>query len=130
MRRHIFTSCHAKETVRVHPESFVTSSISVKHDLRGAGACDICCNRTVAGQEWMNDYVHSLKKLNLKYWTIPCQERFKFGAADQVLRKTAFFIPVVIDRTCALMRVSVVPGKWMLLVGKDTLKVLEARDLI
>ena len=58
------TSCNVKETVHVHAESFVTSSISVDHELRGAGACDTCCNRTVACQEWMNDYVHSLKKLN------------------------------------------------------------------
>ena len=56
------TSCNVKETVHVHPESFVTSSISVEQELKGAGACDTCCNRTVAGQEWMNDYVHSLKK--------------------------------------------------------------------
>ena len=53
------TSCTLKETVHVHPESFVTSSISVEQELRGAGACDTCCNRTVAGQEWMNDHVHS-----------------------------------------------------------------------
>ena len=55
-----------KETVHVHPESFVTSSISVDHELRGAGACDTCCNRTVACQEWMNDYVHSLKKAEIE----------------------------------------------------------------
>ena len=78
----------------------------------------------------MNDYVHSLKKLKLKYWTIPCQERFKFGAGDPVLCKTAFLIPVVIHGAFAFMRVSVVPRKLMLLIGKDTLKVLEARDLI
>ena len=53
------TSCNVKETVHVHPEAFVKSSISVEHGLRGAGACDICCNRTVAGQEWMNDYVRT-----------------------------------------------------------------------
>ena len=74
-------------------------------------------------------FIHA-KKLKLKCWTIPCQERFKFGAGDPVLCKTAFFIPVVIHGTCALMRVSVVPGKLMLLIGKDTLKVSEARDLI
>ena len=44
------TSCNVKDTVHVHPESFVTSSISVEHEVRGAGACDTCCNRTVAGQ--------------------------------------------------------------------------------
>ena len=124
------TSCNVKETVRVPPESFVTSSISVEHELRGAGACDTCCKRTAAGQEWTNDYVHSLTKLKLKSWTLPCQERFKFGAGDPVLCKTAYFIPVVIHRTCALTRVSEVPGKLMLLIGEDTLKEEEARELI
>ena len=41
-------------------ESFVTSSISVERELRGAGACDTCCNRT-AGQEWMIVSIHSKK---------------------------------------------------------------------
>ena len=104
------TSCNVEETVHAHPKSFLTSSISVEHELRGAGACDTCCNRTVASQEWMNDYGHSFKNLKLKYWTLPCQERFKFGAGDPVLCKTAFFIPVVIHGTCAVMRVFVVPG--------------------
>ena len=95
--------------------------------IRGAGACDTCCNRTVVGQEWMNDCVDSLKKLKLKYWTLPCQERFKFGAGDPVACRTAYFIPVFFHGACAIMRVSVVPGKFMLLIGKDTLNVLDAR---
>ena len=41
--------------------------------------------------------------------------------------KTAYFIPVFIHRAYAIMRVFVVPGKLILLIGKDTLKVLEAR---
>ena len=69
----------------------------------------------------MNDFVHALKKLQLKYWTMPCQERFKFGAGDPVLCKTAYFISVVIHGACALMRVSIVQGNLMLLMGKDTL---------
>ena len=60
------TSCTLKETVHIHPESFVTSSILVEQEPRGAGACDTWCNRTVAGQEWMNDYVHSIKNLKLE----------------------------------------------------------------
>ena len=67
------------------------------------------------------------KKLKLKYWTLPCQERFKFGAGDPVVCKTAYFIPVLIHGACAIMRVSMVSGKLMLLIVKDTLKVLEAR---
>ena len=126
MQAHI-TSCNVKETVHVHPESFVKSSISVEHELRGAGACDTCCDRTAAGQEWMNDYVHSLIKLKLKYWTLPCQERVKFGAGDPVLCETAYFVPVVMHGACAFLRFSEVPGKLMLLIGKDTLQVLEAR---
>ena len=59
----------------------------------------------------MNDDVHSLKKLKLKNWTLPCQERFKFGAGDPVVCKTAYFIPVFIHGACTIMRVSVVPWK-------------------
>ena len=95
--------------------------------LRGAGACDTCCIRTVAGQEWMNDHVHSLIKMKLMCWTLPCQERFKYGAGDPVVCKTAYFIPVLIHEACAIMRVSVVPGKLMLLIDKDTLQVSEPR---
>ena len=94
-----------------------------------AEACDTCCNRTVAGQEWMNDFVHSLKKLKLKYWTLPCQERVKFGAGDPVICKTANFIPVLTHGACVIMRVSVVPRKLMLLIGKDTLKEKARFDL-
>ena len=56
-------------TVYVCPGSYVTSSISDDQEVPGAGACDTCCNRTLAGQEWMNDFVLSLKQLKLKYWT-------------------------------------------------------------
>ena len=48
----------------------------------------------------MNDYVHSLKKLKLKYWTLPCQERFKFGAGDPILCKKAYFVPVLTWTLC------------------------------
>ena len=72
----------------------------------------------------MNDYVHSPKKLKLKYLTLPCQERFKFGADDPAVCKTAQFIPVLIHGDHASFRGS---RKLMLLIGKDTLKVLEAR---
>ena len=40
--------------------------------------------------------------------------------------KTGYFLPVLIHGACAVMRVSVVPRKLLLLTGKDTLKVLEA----
>ena len=88
----------------VHPESFVTTSITVEQELRGAGACDTCCDRTV-GQDWMNDHVHSLKRLKLKYWTLSCQERLKFGTGVPALCKTACFIPVLIYGACAVVRV-------------------------
>ena len=38
-----------KETVHYHPDSLKKSSVSVEQELRGAGACDTCCNRTVGG---------------------------------------------------------------------------------
>ena len=59
----------------------------------------------------MNDCVHSLIKLKWKFWTLPCQERFKFAAGDPEVCKTAYFISVLIRGACAIMRVSVVPTK-------------------
>ena len=52
--------------MHVHLESFVTSSSSVEQELRGAGACDTCRNRTVVGQEWMNECFHSLNKVEVE----------------------------------------------------------------
>ena len=59
------TSRTLQGTVHVCPKSFVMSPISAAQELRRAGACDTCCDRTVAGQEWMNDFVHSLEKTEI-----------------------------------------------------------------
>ena len=59
-------------------------------------------------------FVHSL--LKLKHWTLPCQERFKFGVNDPEVCKTACFIQVLMHGACAVMRDSVAR---MLLIGKD-----------
>ena len=88
------------------PNRLLPSSISVQQELRGAGAFDTCSNRIVAGHEWTNDCVHSVKQLNMRYWMLPCQERFKFGAGDPAVCKTAYFIPVLVHGTCAVMRIS------------------------
>ena len=39
----------------------------------------------------MNDYVHSLRQLKLRFWTVQCQERFKFGASDAVVLQDCLF---------------------------------------
>ena len=73
------------------PNRCVARSISVAQEPRPAGACDTCCNRIVEGQEWMNDYVHSLRQLKLRFWTLQCQERVKFGASDAVVLQDWLF---------------------------------------
>ena len=45
MRRHMSGAVFCRKQCTF----IVTSSISVEQELRGAGACDTCCNRTVAG---------------------------------------------------------------------------------
>ena len=75
----------------------------------------------------MDERLCPFTQLKLKCWTLPCQERVKFGPSDTVVYKTAYFNPVLTQGACAIMRVSVVPGWLMLLIGKDTLQVLEAR---
>ena len=60
-------------------------------------------NMSSEGQEHATLAAHALTKLTLKYWTLPCQERFKFGSGDPILCKTAYFIPVMIHGACAVM---------------------------
>ena len=42
-----------------------------------------CCNRTVAGQEWLDDDVKSLLDGGLSYWTLLCSERFQLDLEHQ-----------------------------------------------
>ena len=52
--------------MNVHPELFVTRSRSMEREFRGTVACDTSRNRIVAGQERMNDFFRSFRKLKLK----------------------------------------------------------------
>ena len=49
---------------RLVPESFITKSMSVQPQLKRRR--DTCRNRIVAGQDWMNDLIRLLRKVNLK----------------------------------------------------------------
>ena len=42
-------------------------------EWRGAGVCDTCCNRTVAGQEWMITS-NPCRNHALPRWPLPCSE--------------------------------------------------------
>ena len=65
----------------------------------------------------VDDCAHSFKKLTLKFWTMPCQDSFKFGAGDPVLRKTVCFVRVMIHGVAQTCEFPLVPGKLMLLMG-------------
>ena len=72
--------------------------------------------------------VHSLKKAEVEALDAVLLRTFQvLEQVTPVVCKTAYFIPVLIHGACAIMRVFLVPGKLMLLIGKDTVKVLEAR---
>ena len=61
---------HISTSIHVCPESFVASSFAVEHELCGAGACDTCCNRAGAGQEWMIDWKQVLPPCSDKRRTL------------------------------------------------------------
>ena len=58
------TSYTLEETVNVHPELFVTSSMSVERQFRGTVACD---TSPQSYRGWSGaDYIRSFRKLKLK----------------------------------------------------------------
>ena len=91
------------------------------------GACDTACNRTVAGQAWLDDYIKMLKERGLPFWIVPCREKFRFGSGEPVQCNTAFYVPITAFGGNGILRISAVPGRLPMLLGKDALRKLEAR---
>eukprot|EP00975_Prorocentrum_lima_P013335 2831203-Prorocentrum_lima.AAC.1 len=61
-------------------ETFVAKGLREEEELEdrllGAGACDTCCNRTVAGTTWIGDYLERLRQKGLPHWTTKGNEKF------------------------------------------------------
>ena len=96
-------------------------AVEMEKALSGAGACDTACNRTVAGQEWVDDYLSRLDAQGLPHWTAVCREKFRFGSGEPVHCELAHFLPIEVDGGAGVLRVSTIPGQLPLLLGKDAL---------
>eukprot|EP00975_Prorocentrum_lima_P067127 12913137-Prorocentrum_lima.AAC.1 len=94
-------------------EKFVAKGLregdELEEKLLGAGACDTCCNRTVAGKMWIEDYLERLRQKGLPHWTTKGNEKFRFGSGDPVACSLVYFVPVTVHGGDAVLRISAVP---------------------
>ena len=88
---------------------------------------DSGCSKTVAGENWFNDYLQSLSEeeiSNIQY----CDSKayFRFGDSKPVMSKTTALLPMVIGKKYIHLATEIVPSDVPLLLSKETMKAAEA----
>ena len=101
-------------------------------DKQLVGALDSACNRTCAGQIWVNNYLDSLRQHAPPFVQslILCEdesENFRFGNNGVVPSIQRWRLPAMIGETLVLIWVSLVPiGTLGCLIGRDFLEAIGA----
>ena len=101
-------------------------------DKQLVGALDSACNRTCAGQVWVNNYLDALHRYAPPFVQslIQCEdesENFRFGNNGVVPSIQRWRLPAMIGETLVLIWVSLVPiGTLGCLIGRDFLEAIGA----
>lgn len=101
-------------------------------DKQLVGALDSACNRTCAGQVWVNNYLDAIRQLAPPFVQslILCEdecENFRFGNNGVVPSIQRWRLPAMIGETLVLIWVSLVPiGTLGCLIGRDFLEAIGA----
>ena len=101
-------------------------------DKQLVGALDSACNRTCAGQVWVNNYLDALRQFAPPFVQalILCEdesENFRFGNNGVVPSIQRRRLPAMIGETLVLIWVSLVPiGTLGCLIGRDFLEAIGA----
>ena len=101
-------------------------------DKQLVGALDSACNRTCAGQVWVNNYLDALHRFAPPFVQslIQCEdesENFRFGNNGVVPSIQRWRLPAMIGETLVLIWVSLVPiGTLGCLIGRDFLEAIGA----
>lgn len=88
---------------------------------------DSGCSKTVAGENWFNDYLQTLSDdeiANIQY----CYSKalFKFGDSKPVMSKKKALVPMMIGKKNIHLATEIVPTDVPLLLSKETMKAAEA----
>ena len=105
-------------------EALVTSALAKDKAL--VGALDSACNRTCAGEDWIQGYLLELQKappeIQALVKTVEEQENFKFGNGGNLPSMTRYRVPAVISGHLVGIWISCVPVSSLgLLLGRDLL---------
>ena len=102
------------------------AAVTLASDKALVGALDSACNRTCAGEDWVQGYLKELdkapKEIRDLVATVAEQENFKFGNGGTLPSSTRYRLPAVVAGQLVGIWVSCVPVSSLgLLLGRDLL---------
>ncbi len=87
------------------------------------GIWDTGCRKTVAGANWLRNYVQALAaNLGFPVEFATCAEKFKFGNQDTRMSEKCWYLPVTLCGGMGTLAVNEVPGERPLLISEESMK--------
>ena len=77
----------------------------------GLMVIDTACNRACCGFQWFDAHERCLHSHGVKVMQQPSAERFQFGAGDPIISEVQAWIPVGIDKKCAVFAVNLLQAE-------------------
>ena len=115
----------AENEIDVAHECYVSES-----GFETYGALDSCCNRTVAGIKWVDNFIKLAIGLGLGHLVLRINESefFRFGNGGRLESQWRVRLPVVVYGKCMLIWFSTVENdKLGALIGKDLIKAMKLK---
>ena len=98
--------------------TFVMISGTLFDESKGKAVLDSCCTATVAGEQWLNDYLHTLpQERTIEIKREEVNTFVVFGGGEKVRVKYSITIPVQICCTSCQITLFILPGSLPLLLS-------------
>ena len=107
-----------------HSKDEISSLVS---ETFGKGVIDSGCSKTVAGINWLNDYLQTLsedEQNSIQY--SDSHALFRFGDSNPVISQKKALLPMTIGDKNVFLSAEIVESDVPLLLSKDTMKTLKA----
>ena len=101
------------------------TSINTRHvDESSLALSDTCCARTVAGEKWMQAFLHRLWKSGKQFYVLEECQGFRFGPGPKIDSVQAVVVPTSLGSkdTMVYLRISVVDHDVPLLLSRRVLQ--------
>ena len=77
--------------------------MATAHHTAGYMVVDTACQRSCCGLKWLAEHEKALKGFGLLPHSIPCHEKFKFGALSPQVADRLYHLPSSINKKCLIL---------------------------